>query len=171
MAQKKGQQQQRLADTIIPPDPTDPEATTLELDEMWSFVVKKVKQHWVWLAIYRKTRQVVAYVIGDRSQATCRKLWGALPKAYRTGVCYTDFWNAYTAVIPDEQHQAVGKESGEIAHIERFNNTIRQRLARFVRKTLSFSKSSEMHDICLRLFLWRYNMEIRHNWIYSMQVV
>jgi insertion element IS1 protein InsB len=91
---------------------------------MWSFVVKKVKQHWVWLAICRKTRQVVAYVIGDRSAATCRELWRAIPKAYRTGTCYTDFWNAYTAVIPDDQHEAVGKETGETAHIERFNNTI-----------------------------------------------
>jgi IS1 family transposase len=107
----------------------------------------------------------------DRSEATCRKLWRALPKAYRTGICYTDFWNAYAAVIPDEQHEAGGKESGETAPIERFNNTIRQRLARFVRKTLSFSKSSEMHDSCLRLFLWRDTMEIRHNWIYIRQAV
>jgi insertion element IS1 protein InsB len=168
---KKGQQHHQLADTLILPDLTDPEATTLELDEMWSFVVKKVKQHWVWLAICRTTRQVVAYVIGDRSAATCRKLWRAIPKAYRTGTCYTDFWNAYTAVIPDEQHQAVGKESGETAHIERFNNTIRQRLARFVRKTLSFSKSSVMHEICLRLFLWRYNVEIRHKWMCMKQLV
>ena len=79
--------------------------------------------------------------------------------------CYTDFWKAYALVIPDDQHQAVGKETGETAHIERFNNTIRQRLARFVRKTLSFSKSQLMHDICLRLFLWRYNMDIRRKWL------
>jgi insertion element IS1 protein InsB len=32
-------------------------------------------------------------------------------------------------------------------------------LARFVRKTLSFSKSLVMHDVCLRLFLHRYNLE------------
>ncbi len=43
--------------------------------------------------------------------------------------------------------------------LERWNNTLRQRLARFVRKTLSFSKSLVMHDICLRLFLHRCNLE------------
>jgi hypothetical protein len=43
--------------------------------------------------------------------------------------------------------------------LERWNNTLRQRLARFVRKTLSFSKSLVMHDVCLRLFLHRYNLE------------
>lgn len=73
---------------------------------------------------------------------------------------YSDFWEAYQAVVPDENHEAVGKETGETAHIERFNNTLRQRLARFVRKTLSFSKTDEMHEICLRLFLFRYNEEL-----------
>ena len=91
---------------------------------------------------------------------TCRRLWNAIPDEYRQGMFYSDFWEAYQAVVPDENHEAVGKETGETAHIERFNNTLRQRLARFVRKTLSFSKTDEMHEICLRLFLFRYNEEL-----------
>jgi len=39
--------------------------------------------------------------------------------------CFTDFWKAYQAVIPEEQHSAVGKETGETAHVERWNNTLR----------------------------------------------
>src|SRR5258707_797154 len=66
---------------------------------------------------------------------------------------------AYQAIIPEEQHTAVGKETGETAHVERWNNTLRQRLGRFVRKTLSFSKSTLMHIACLDLFLHRYNLE------------
>jgi IS1 family transposase len=62
-------------------------------------------------------------------------------------------------VIPEEQHMAVGKETGEIAHVERWNTTLRQRLVRFVHKTFSFSKSLFMHDACLNLFLHRYNLE------------
>src|SRR5438874_4420352 len=96
---------------------------------------------------------------GDRSEQTCRRLWEAIPQAYRRGHCYTDFWKAYQAVIPEEQHTAVGKEIGETAHVECWNNTLRQRLARFVRKTLSFSKSGPMHEVCLRLFLHCYNLE------------
>ncbi len=64
-----------------------------------------------------------------------------------------------SSIIPEEQHEAVGKETGQTAHVERWNNTLRQRLARFVRCTLSFSKSVEMHETCLRLFLHRYNHE------------
>ena len=60
-------------------------------------------------------------------------------------------------VIPAEQHTAAGKESGFTAHVERWNNTLRQRLGRFVRKSLSFSKSDAMHELCLRLFLHDYN--------------
>ncbi len=60
-------------------------------------------------------------------------------------------------MVPEGQHVACGKGSGQTSHVERFNNTLRQRLARFVRKTLSFSKSEVMHESCLRLFLHHYN--------------
>ena len=81
------------------------------------------------------------------------------PRGVQRGCCYSDFWEAYRAVIPEERHEAVGKRSGELAHMERWNNTLRQGLARFVRKRLSFSKSDEMHEVSLNLFLHRYNAE------------
>ena len=95
----------------------------------------------------RHTRQVLAYAIGERGERTCRRLWERIPESYKGATCYGYFREAYRALIPEERHEeeAVGKESGELAHVERWNNTLRQRLARFVRKTLSFSKSDEMH--------------------------
>ena len=102
---------------------------------------------------------MVASAVGDRSKKTCQRLWEAIADSSRTGQCFTDFWAAYQAVIPEEQHFAVGKETGETAHVERWNNTLRQRLARFVRMTLSFSKSVLMHEACLLLFLHRYNLD------------
>jgi insertion element IS1 protein InsB len=144
-----------LRETLAAPDPA--EAVALELDEMWSFVLKRANKRWVWVALCRATRQVVAYAVGDRSRATCQKLWAAVPVAYRRGHCFSDFWEAYQLVIPAEQHTAAGKESGLTAHVERWNNTLRQRLGRFVRKSLSFSKSDTMHELCLRLFLHDYN--------------
>ena len=126
---------------------------------MWSFVFKKKRKRWVWFALCKQTRQVVACVVGGRGVATCRQLWQAIPQDYRQGVFFTDFWEAYRAVLPDERHQPVNKQSGLTNHVERFNNTIRQRLSRFVRKTLSFSKSEHMHLICSHLFLHHYNLE------------
>ena len=86
-------------------------------------------------------------------------LWNSIPEEYRKGHCFSDFWDAYQAVIPEEQLTQVGKETGETAHVERWNCTLRQRLESFCSKTLSFSKSTLMHTICLDLFLHRYNLD------------
>src|SRR5206468_11802440 len=74
MAKKKAEHLPELSETLIEPDPNDPNATILELDELWSFVLKKVNTSWIWIALCRKTRQVVSYAIGDRSKETCQKL-------------------------------------------------------------------------------------------------
>jgi IS1 family transposase len=99
----------------------------------------------------------VAYVFGDRSEKTCRRLWEKIPEDFRQATCFSDFWDAYQSGIPSEQHEPVGKKSGETNHVERWNCTLRQRLGRFVRKSLSFSKCDSMHDICLKLFVHEYN--------------
>ncbi len=59
---------------------------------------------------------------------------------------------------PPTTHQKVGKESGETCHIERLNNTIRQRFSRMVRKTLSFSKKEYMLNLHFKLWAWHYNL-------------
>jgi insertion element IS1 protein InsB len=68
------------------PDPEDAAATTLELDELWSFVLKKVNHFWIWIALCRKPCQVVAYALGDRSKETCLRLWETIPPAYGEGI-------------------------------------------------------------------------------------
>jgi len=49
--------------------------------------------------------------------------------------------SAYNKILPTETHQSVGKESGQTNHMERWNNTLRQRNGRHMCKTLSFSTS------------------------------
>jgi len=144
-----------LKHTLAPVQPDD----ILELDELWSFVLKKTNKRWIWIALCRRTRQVVAYFIGDRSETSCRELWNRIPQSYKKCHSYSDFWHTYQKVFPSETHQSVGKESGETNHVERWNNTLRQRLARFVRKTLSFSKSDTVHELVLRFFIINYNLQ------------
>ena len=132
----------------------------LEIDEIWSFVYAKCNQRWVWVVQCRRTRQVVAFAIGDRSKATCVKLWNKIPQEYKHCHSFSDFWKVYQTVFSDETHQCVGKESGQTCHIERFFNTVRQRLARFVRKTLSFSKSDVWHHMNIKWFFTTYNLNI-----------
>ena len=100
--------------------------------------------------------------IGPRTKATARKLWDSLPAVYRQcAVCYTDFWDAYTAIVPTKRHRAVGKETGHTNHSERFNNTLRQRCSRIVRKTLSFSKTLANHLGAIWYFIHDYNARQR----------
>jgi len=133
----------------------------LECDELWSFVGSKREVHWVWIALDAHTRQVVGLAVGARDEAGARALWDNLPEVYRRrALAYTDFWRAYAAVLPRHQHQAVGKESGLTNHIERFNNTARQRISRLVRKTLSFSKKRENHIGALWYFVHHYNLSL-----------
>jgi len=112
---------------------------TIQCDELWSFVNHKGNKQWVWLALDVKTREIVGVYIGARDERAARKLWESLPPVYRQcAVAYTDFWAAYGVVLPNKRHQSVGKETGLTSYIERFNNTLRQRVSRLVRKTLSF---------------------------------
>jgi insertion element IS1 protein InsB len=117
---------------------------------------------WVWLALNRDTREIVGMAVGARTKATARRLWVSLPAVYRQcAVCYTDFWAAYAAILPSKRHRAVGKESGQTSHIERFNNTLRQRCSRLVRKALSFSKKLANHIGALWYFVHDYNAQRR----------
>jgi insertion element IS1 protein InsB len=137
------------------------ERPILELDELWSFVGQKGNVVWVWLALERQTRRIVGVAFGDRTAETCRQLWQSLPADYRKrALCYSDFWQPYALILPSKRHRAVGKETGETAHIERFNNTLRQRCANLVRKTLSFSKDEHWHEVRIRLFIDHYNRQL-----------
>jgi len=131
----------------------------LELDEEWAFVRKKINKRWLWLALSRATHQVVAYFIGDRTKESCKKLEGRIPERYKETFKFSDLWDAYNAVFP-ENHLSVDKTSGETCHVERFNNTIRQRLARYTRKTLAFSKSDFWHDLITHIFIIHYNLSL-----------
>ena len=128
---------------------------------MWSFVDNKGNKVWIWLAKDRDTGEIVGVHIGSRDKVGAKKLWDSLPPVYRQcAVCYTDFWEAYIAIFPSKRHRAVGKETGQTSHIERFNNTLRQRVSRLVRKTLSFSKKIENHIGAIWYFIHHYNASL-----------
>ena len=135
---------------------------TVQLDEMWSFVGNKQHKKWIWLAIDADTREIVGAYIGDRSRRSAKKLCMSIPAVYRQcAICYTDFWEAYSEVLPSKRHKAVGKETGKTSYIERLNNTFRQRIGRLVRKTLSFSKKLQNHIGSIWYFINHYNALLR----------
>lgn len=134
----------------------------VQMDELWSFVDDKGNKQWVWLALDVVTREIVGCHIGDRSKDSALRLWQSMPAVYRQcAMLYTDYWEAYQAVLPSKRHRAVGKETGLTSYVERFNNTLRQRVSRLVRKTLSFSKKLDNHKAAIWHFIHYYNEQIR----------
>jgi insertion element IS1 protein InsB len=145
----------------LPVNPTDVVLRRLEAeaDEMWSFVKKKAHKQWIWIAMDAKTRQIIAFHVGDRSRDSAKQLWANIPIEYREqAIFHTDQYEAYQGVIPPAQHKAITKHARKTNHIERFNNTLRQRVSRLVRETLSFSKKLANHIGAIRYFICHYNL-------------
>lgn len=123
-----------------------------ELDEMWSYVGKKTNPRWLWHAIDRQTGQVLAYVFGRRKDKVFLQLKQLLEPFGIKRYC-TDGWGAYERHLPVESHE-IGKRKTQ--RIEQKHLRLRTRIKRLVRKTICFSKTEEMHDIVIGLFINRY---------------
>jgi insertion element IS1 protein InsB len=128
-----------------------------EVDELWSYVGKKHEQRWLWHAIDHRSGQVLAYVFGRRKDEVFLKL-KALLEPFGITCYYTDYWGAYTRHLDADEHQA-GKRNTQ--KIERKHLTLRTRIKRLVCKTICFSKSIQMHDIVVGLFVNRYEFGLQ----------
>ena len=127
-----------------------------ELDEMWSFVGDKEHQRWLWHAIDHCTGAVVAYVFGDHKDNVFLELKELL-EPFGIRRFYTDDWGAYERHLESEEHE-VGKQNTQ--KIERKHLTLRTRIKRLARKTICFSKTRQMHDIVIGLFINRYEFGV-----------
>ena len=66
---------------------------------------------------------------------------------------YTDGWGAYERHLDADKHR-VGKDNTQ--KIENKHINLRTRIKRLVRRTLCFSKTEQMHDLVIGLFMNRY---------------
>src|ERR1700752_1904460 len=98
-----------------------------EADEMCSFVKQKANKPWLWRAMERSSRQIIAVHVGDRRRDSAKQLWANLPAVYREqAIFYTDQYEVYKGVIPAARHKAITKKAHKTNHLVRFNNTLRQ---------------------------------------------
>ena len=133
--------------------------TVLEVDEIFSYILLKTNQIRIWIVENKQTKQIVSFHIGDGTMESCKRLWRKLPYSYLRCTSFSDFWASYNC-LPEETHTKVDKETGLTNHVERLNNTIRQRFSRFVRKTLSFSKKLYMLNLHFKLWAFQYNLNL-----------
>ncbi len=74
-------------------------------------------------------------------RGSARWLKVSVAASYRRRATRSDFWGAYAEVFPRRTHRPRANQEGETCRVESLNGRrLRQRAARFVRYTLSFSK-------------------------------
>lgn len=94
---------------------------------------------------------IIDFEIGTRWRSTFKKLWKRLQE-HKVDVYFSDEWEAYVWVLPDEKH--IAHKSWTCA-IEWLNNLIRHFIARFHRKTHCYSKCVQMVKYTLYLFMYQ----------------
>ena len=114
----------------------------IEIDEFWSWVGHRKKgERWVWYAYCPTTKKILAFQIGKRNNASCKKLMTKLAHLQIATFC-TDDWKPYKKNIPSKKHVISKKKT---TYIERQNLNFRTHIKRLCRETICFSKKDEMH--------------------------
>lgn len=127
-------------------------ALICELDEQWSFVGNKARQHGLWYACNTKTGGVLANTFGPCTDETCRELL-ALLIPFNIGMITSDDRGSYAREVPKDKH-LTGKIFTQ--RIERNNLTLRTRIKRLARKTICFSCSVGLHEKVIGAFIEKY---------------
>ena len=96
----------------------------------------------------RDTGELIAWECGHRDKATLENLLQRLEN-WAVKVYYTDNWQVYRSVIPNEK---LVQTKAETHGIERNNCRMRHWFGRFKRKSIIVSKSVEMVNLTIALF-------------------
>jgi IS1 family transposase len=95
---------------------------------------------WLWLAVSRKVKTVLGFVLSDRSDASLERLMTeeVPPLFWETSSC-SDAWGAYRRLLPEGLHMICDKGSGKTSIVEGLNTKWRQRQSGLVRKSCGVS--------------------------------
>ena len=123
--------------------------------DLWSgwnkeLCTKKVRTHLDSICLDRKSKQVVSYNIGPRTNATLNAVLETLRLSDAKRV-YTDRLRNYRSLIETKIHRTSLYGTN---HIERHNLTIRTHLKRLARKTICFSRSAVILSAILKIYFW-----------------
>jgi insertion element IS1 protein InsB len=127
-------------------------AQKAEVDEMQSFVGTKENQRWLWHAIDHYTGEVLAFVFGHRQDEVFLELKELLAPFGITQF-YTDGLKTYERQLSSASRQV---SKYKMQRIERKHLTLRTRIKRLQRKTICYSRTIQMHDLVIGLYMNKY---------------
>lgn len=145
------------------PAPTD---DVIEMDEL---CLRQTPAFWVWIAVSRRTRQVLGLAIGDHTDDLLAAVWSVVPPDYRDKPIYTDHWGAYAPFFPSEQQTSCDKGSGLTSIVEGLNTKWRQRQSGMVRRSCGVHINL-LDDVFERflLLLDSHNLQCERRWLKSL---
>lgn len=115
-----------------------------------SFCRRKKNKVWLWTVVNAKSPGILNFVVGNRSLETFRSLWRVMQR-WACFLYITDGYKVYPRLIEDCDH-LVSKTA--MTRVEGENCRLRHYLARLHRKTLCYSKSTEMLRVSVRLLIY-----------------
>lgn len=121
-----------------------------EVAEIKSFVRRKSKFVWIAYALDRKSKEVVIYNIGPRTNSTLSVVLETL-KLSEAKRIYTDRLRNYRSLIDRKIHRTSLYGTN---HIERNNLTLRTHLKRLTRRTICYSRSMVILSAILKIYFW-----------------
>lgn len=130
--------------------PTVSKGKSYEVDEMRSYIKQKKKLIWIVYALETKTKEVVSFAIGSRTNKTLNTVLQTL-KIAEAKTIYTDGLKNYIYLIDKKTHSTKRFATN---HIERKNLTIRTHLKRLNRRTICFSKSKTILRAIIKIYFW-----------------
>ena len=137
----------------------------LQVDEMWSFVGRKMNKRWIWVICCPAIKHVLAFYIGGRGKEDAQRVLDKLPDRLRENCLFaTDYWEAYYQTIPKEQHRT---SKALTYHIECYFTGVRARVSRLVRRRVSLSKKLTNHVAAIGNLFWQRNLIAHHYLCYT----
>jgi insertion element IS1 protein InsB len=121
-----------------------------EIDEMRVVCKRKQIPYYLTYALCRETRQVVSYVVGRRNKRNLRMVVSRVLQAHPRAI-YTDKYSVYPTLIPKHLHNTQRRCTN---YIERHHLTLRQKIRRFGRRTVGFSRTIQAAGDMVRVFVW-----------------
>ncbi|MBC8137524.1 MAG: hypothetical protein H8F28_16705 [Fibrella sp.] len=114
-----------------------PAEEVVEYDEIR---IRKSPSLWLWLAVARKTRTVLGFVLSDRGDAAFEKLRSEeIPASYWDLPSCSDAWESYRKMLSADVHTICDKGNGKTSIVEALNTKWRQRQSGLVRKSCGVS--------------------------------
>ena len=119
-----------------------------EMDELYTYCKNKKQECWIMYAINKVTGTIINFMVGRRTKANIAQVVNSVMKLKPKRI-YTDGLNVYPPLIPKSIHRIFQYSTNKI---ERHNLTLRTHIKRLGRKTLCFSKSTDVLSSILKLY-------------------